>query len=126
MGCAIMREATGKVSALKEIVGEGLEVIVEGVLAVRPGFQKMPDIAPAAFAARADEGRRHLHLVKGLIPDVVEALRLRPPLPDSGREKIKKKKTGDALGPQPRQRLHQGTADVVTDDAGLRQPKRIH
>ena len=26
----------------------------------------------------------------------------------------------------PRQRLHQRAADIVTDDAGLRQAKRIH
>ena len=51
-----MREAAGKVSCLEEIVGEGLELIVKGVLAVRPRFQEMPDIAPAAFAARADQG----------------------------------------------------------------------
>ena len=57
MGCAVMREAAGKVSFPEEIVGEGLELIVEGVLAMRPGFQEMSDIAPAAFAARADEGQ---------------------------------------------------------------------
>ena len=86
----------------------------------------MPDIEPAAFAARADEGRRHLHLVKGLIPDVVETLRLRHPRPDSRIDEIEEEKTGDALLRQPRQRLHQCTADIVTDDTGLREAKRIH
>ena len=50
-----MREATGKVSGLEEIVGEGLELIVKDVLAMRPGFQEMPYIEPAAFAAHADD-----------------------------------------------------------------------
>src|SRR5437588_5457898 len=126
MGCAVMRETTGKVSVPEEIVGEGLELIVKDVLAMRPGFQEMPDIEPAVLAAHADEGRRHLHLVKGLIPDVVEALRLRHPRPDSRIDEIEEEKTGDALLRQPRQRLHQCTADVVTDDTGLREAKRIH
>ena len=101
-------------------------LIVEGVLAMRPGCQEMADITPAAVAARADEGRRHLHLVKGLIPDVVEALRLRHPRPDSRIDEIEEKQPGDARGRQPCQRLHQCTADIVTDDAGLREAKRIH
>src|SRR5512147_1939611 len=117
MGCAVMREASGKVSGFEEIVGEGLKLIVKGVLAMRPGFQEMPDIKPAAFAARTDEGRRHLHLVKGLIPDVVEALRLRHPGSNSRIDEIEEEKSGDALRRQPRQRLHQGTADIVTDYA---------
>ena len=124
MGCAVMREAAGKVSVLEEIGGEGLELIVEGVLAMRPGPEEMPDIAPAAFAARADEGRRHLHLVKGLIPDVVEAIRLRHPGPYSRIDEIEKKQPGDAFLRQPRQRLHQCTTDIVTDDTRLREAKR--
>src|SRR5258707_2090383 len=105
MGCSVMREATGKVSVPEEIVGEGLELIVKDVLAMRPGFQEMPDIAPAAFAARADQGRRHLHLVKGLIPDVVEAIRLRHPPPDSRIDAIVKGQPGDALRRLSRPRL---------------------
>ena len=101
-------------------------MIVKDVLAMRPCFKEMPDIEPAAFAVRADEGRRHLHLVKGLIPDVVEALRLRHPRPDSRIDEIEEEQTGDALLRQPRQRLHQCTADIVTDDTGLREAKRIH
>src|SRR5207237_8553607 len=111
---------------LEEIVVEGFELIVKDLLAMRPRFQEMPDIEPAAFAARAEEGRRHLHLVKGLIPDVVEALRLRHPRPDSGIDEIEEEKTGDAPLRQPRQRLHQCTADIVTDDTGLREAKRMH
>src|SRR5258705_13881681 len=103
MGCAVMREATGKVSGLEEIVGEGLELIVKDVLAMRPRFEEMPDIEPAAFAARADQGRRHLHLVKGLIPDIVEALRLHHPGSDSGIDEIEKEQAGNAPGSQPRQ-----------------------
>src|SRR5437773_3455559 len=126
MGCTVMREATGKVSVPEEIVGEGLELIVKDMLAMRPGFQEMPDIEPAAFAARADERGRHLHLVKGLIPDVVEAIRFRHSRPDSRIDEIEEEKTGDALLRQPRQRLHQCTADIVTDDTRLREAKRIH
>ena len=99
MRCAVMREATGKVSVLEEIVGEGLELIVKDVLAMRPGFKEMPDIAPAAFAAGADEGWRHLHLVKGLIPDVVEALRLRHPRPDTRIDEIEKEQPGHVTLP---------------------------
>ena len=72
---AVMRKAAGEVSLFQEIVGEGVERIVEGMLAMRPGLQEMPDVAPAAFGARADQRGRHLHLVKGLIPDVVEPFR---------------------------------------------------
>ena len=60
-------------------------------------FQEMPDIAPAAFAARADEGRRHLHLVERLVPDVVEPLRLRHPRPDAGIDEVEEEQSGDAL-----------------------------
>ena len=86
---------------------------------MRPGFQEMPDIAPAAFAARADERGRHLHLVEGLIPDVVEPIRLRHPRPDAGIDEVEEEQSGDALRRLPRQRLHQRAADVVADDAGL-------
>src|SRR6185295_1278787 len=126
MGRAVMREAACKVSGLEKIVGEGIELIVEDVLAMRPGFKEMRDIEPAAFAARTEEGRRHLHLVKGLIPDVVEALRLRHPASYSRIDEIEEEQASDALGRQPRQRLHQCTADIVTDDTGLREAKRIH
>ena len=63
--------------ALK-IVDEGFQHVVEGALAIRPVLQEMPDIGPAALACRADQRRRHLHLVERLVPDVVEPVR-RPP-----------------------------------------------
>src|SRR6188472_4398441 len=103
MGRAVMREATGKVSRFKEIVGESLELIVEDVLAMRPTSKEMSDIEPATFAARADEGRGHLHLVKGLIPDVVEALRLCHAGSYSGIDEVEEEQAGDALLRQPRQ-----------------------
>src|SRR5262249_25694700 len=36
MGCTIMREAAGEVARLEEVVAEGFQHIVEGVLAMRP------------------------------------------------------------------------------------------
>ena len=57
----------------------------------------MPDIEPAAFAGRADQRRRHLHLVEGLIPDVVEPVRLRHPRPDAGIDEVEEEQSGDAL-----------------------------
>ena len=65
-----MREAAGEVSVFHEIVGEGVELIVEGVLAMRPGFQEMADIAGAAFAAGADQRGRLTRRLDPLDPRV--------------------------------------------------------
>ena len=48
-----MREAAGEVARLHEIVGEGLQRIVERVLAIRPVAQEVPDIGPAVVARSA-------------------------------------------------------------------------
>ena len=49
-----MRKSAGEIAGLSEIVGEDFQRVVEGVLAVRPGFQAMPDVSAAALAAGAD------------------------------------------------------------------------
>src|SRR5580692_9922524 len=64
MSGAVMRKAAGEVAGLEEVVGESFEHVVEGILAMRPGFRKVPDISPAAFARRADQAWRHLHLIE--------------------------------------------------------------
>src|SRR6185437_13618727 len=94
MRCAVMRKAAGEVAGLEEIVGEGFQDIVEGILAMRPGFQKVPDIHPAAFGRRAAQGRRHLHLIERLIPDVVEPLRLGHSRADAGIDEIEEEQSG--------------------------------
>ena len=48
----------------------------------------MPDIKPAAFAARADQPRRHLHLVERLVPDVVEPVGRAHARTDAGIDEI--------------------------------------
>ena len=52
-----MREAAGEIAGLEEIVGEGFQDVVEGVLAMRPAFEEMPDIEAAVFARGPDEVR---------------------------------------------------------------------
>ena len=125
MGGAIMRKAAGEIAGLEEIVGEGFEHIVEGALAMRPGLEEVPDIEPAAFARGADQGRRHRHLVKRLVPDIVEPLGLRHPRPDAGIDEVEEKQSGQPLRRHPRQRLHRRAADIVADDADPRQLQRI-
>ena len=44
MRSAIMRKAAGEIAVLEEIVGEGVEDVVEGILPMRPAFQEMADI----------------------------------------------------------------------------------
>src|SRR5882757_10422041 len=97
MGRAVMRKAAGEITLLHEIVGEGLEHVVERVLAMRPVAQEMADIGPAAVARRADQRRRHLYLVEGLVPDVVQPVGRGHPRTDAGIDEIEEQKTGDAL-----------------------------
>jgi hypothetical protein len=74
------------------------------------------------FAAGADERGRHLHLVEGLVPDVVEPIRRRHARPDAGIDEIEEKQPGEPLRRLPRQRLHRRAADVVADDADSLMP----
>ena len=57
MGRAIMREAAGEIARLEEIIGEGFQHVVEGILAMGPAFEEMPDIEAAVFARGPDEVR---------------------------------------------------------------------
>src|ERR1700678_2282392 len=91
MGGAVMRETAREIAGFEEIVGEGFEDLVEGILAARPGFQKMSDKSPATFARRADQAWRHLHLIERLIPDIVEPLGLRHSRADAGIDEVKEK-----------------------------------
>src|SRR5262245_3974078 len=50
MGGAIMGKAAGEIAGLQEIVGEGLDHIVERLLAVRPMAQEVRDERAAAIA----------------------------------------------------------------------------
>ncbi len=50
-----MGKAAGEIAGLEEVIGEGLEHIVESVLAMRPVSQEVPDIEAATFPAGADQ-----------------------------------------------------------------------
>jgi hypothetical protein len=75
----------------QEVIGEGFDDVVERVVAVRQMLQEVIDISPAAFARRAYQLRRHLQLIEGLVPDIVEPLGLRHSRPDAGIDEIKEK-----------------------------------
>src|SRR5262245_65312519 len=94
---AVMRKAAGEIASFKEVVGEGLDHIVERILAMRPGFEEMADVDAAALARSADEGRGHLRLVEGLVPDVVQPIRLRHPRPDAGIDEVEEEQARDAI-----------------------------
>ncbi len=87
--------------------------------------QEMREISPAAVARGADQCGRHLHLVKRLVPDLVEAIGRRHPRPDAGIHEVEEEQAGDSLRCAPRQRLHDRAADIVADHAGLIDTKHI-
>src|SRR5216683_110251 len=90
----------------------------------RSRSEKVSDIGPAAFARRADQGWRHLQLMEGLVPDIVEPIGLRHARPDAGIDEVKEKQSGHALRCCSRHRLHQGATDVMADDADLPHAER--
>src|SRR5262249_54966661 len=94
---AVMRKSAGEIATLEEVVGEGLDHVVERILAMRPGFEEMRDVSAAALARCADKGGGHLHLMEGLVPDVVQPVRLRHPRPDAGIDEVEEEQSGDAL-----------------------------
>lgn len=57
---------------------------------------------------------------------MVQPVRLRHPPPDAGIEKIEEEQSGDAFRRGARHRLHQPAADIVADNAGLREAERVH
>ena len=50
MGRPVVGKAAGEVASLEEVVGEGVEHIVERSLAMGPVLQEIPNIGAAAFA----------------------------------------------------------------------------
>ena len=48
-------EGPSEVARLEKVVGVGIEHIVEGILAVRPGLEEVGDVGLAAFARRSDQ-----------------------------------------------------------------------
>lgn len=123
---AIMRKAAGEIAVLEEVVGEGVEDVVEGVFSMRPALQEVADIKAAVVAAGADERGRHLHLVEGLVPDVVEPIGRRHARSDAGIDEIEEKQPRELPQCPPRQRLHHGATDIVADDAESVDAEPVH
>ncbi len=121
-----MREAAGEVAGFEKVIGEGLQHVVEGVLAMRPVFQEISDIGAATLARRADQGRRHLQLVERLVPDLVQPLGLGHARADAGIDEVEEKQPGDPLWGGSCQRLHHRAADVMADDTGPVEAERVH
>src|SRR5207253_6202599 len=103
---AVMRKTAGEVASFEEVVGEGLDHIVERILAMRPGLEEMRNVAAAVLARRADKCRGHLHLMEGLVPDVVQSVRLGHPRPDGGIDEVEEEKSCDARSRVAREWLH--------------------
>jgi hypothetical protein len=78
-----------------------------------------------AFARSADQGGRHLQLIEGLVPDVIEPIGLRHARPDTGIDEVEEKQSGDALRRFSRHRLHEGAPDIMADDADLLEVERV-
>src|SRR3981189_2770527 len=91
MGGTVMRKTAGEIAGFQEIIGEGFDDVVERILAVRPGLEKVANIRPAAFARSADQAWGHLQLIEGLVPDVIEPFGFRHLRPDAGVDEVKEK-----------------------------------
>lgn len=79
-----MGEAALEIAGLQKVVGIGLEHVVKRLLPMRPVLQKMADIGPAVLTRCPDERWRHLHLVEGLVPDLVQPVGHAHAGPDAG------------------------------------------
>ena len=93
-----MGEAALEIAGLQKVVGIGLEHVVMCVPPMRPVLQKMADIGPAALTRCPDERWCHLHLVEGLVPDLVQPVGHAHAEPDAGIDEIEEKKPNDAFG----------------------------
>src|SRR5947209_17195 len=98
MRATVMRKAAGEIAGLQKIVDETIEHIIECVFAMRPMAQKIFDIQPARLATPADKRGRELHLMEGLVPDFVEAIRRAHARADAGINEIEEEQAGETLG----------------------------
>ena len=115
---AVMSEAAGQIAGPEEIVREGVEDIVEGVLAMRPVLEKMGDIRLAALPGRTDEELRHRHLVKGLVPDFVKPVGCSHARADARINEVEEDQPGKPARSFARERLHDRAAHIMADHAG--------
>ena len=92
---AIMGKATGQVTRLHEVVGEGIEHAVESVFSVGPMSEEVPDIGFTSVPRRADDRRCHRGLIERLVPDLLEAIGLRHARADAGIDEIKEKQSDE-------------------------------
>ena len=78
-----MGEATPEIARFQEVVGVGIENVVMRVFSMRPVSQEMTDIGSAGLARRPHKLRCHLHLVEGLVPNLVQpvGMPMRDPIP---------------------------------------------
>ena len=92
---------------------------------MRPMAQKIFDIEPARLARCADKRRCHFRLMKGLIPDFIQAVGRAHACADPGINAIEEEQAGDTLRRFAGHGLHRRAADVVTDDPRFFDTKRI-
>src|SRR5436190_746566 len=97
MRAAIMREAAGEIAGFKKVVDERIEHVVKSIFAMRPMAQEIFDIEPARLARCADKRRCHFRLMKGLIPDFIQAVGRAHACADPGINAIEEEQAGDTL-----------------------------
>src|ERR1700722_3919139 len=120
-----MGEATLEIARFQEVVDVCLESVVVRVLPMRPVSQEMTDIGSTGLTRCPNKRWCHLHLVEGLVPDLVQPVGHAHARPNTRKDEIEEEKPHEALGSLARKRLHNGATDIMPHDTDAVDSKRI-
>jgi hypothetical protein len=100
-----------------EVVDPSLENGVKSILPMRPVTQEMADMRPAGVAGGGYQLRRVMHLMEGLVPNLIDVTGLVPATAHAVCRAIEEKQARRARRDADAENLHHVGADVVTDEA---------
>jgi hypothetical protein len=110
-------EAALHIARPHEVVDPSIENDVESIFPVRPVAQEMADVRPTALARGGHQHRSVMHLMEGLIPDLIDVTGLVPATAHAVRRAIEEEQARSPCCEAHPKNLHHVGADVVTNEA---------